>query len=102
MKPDNPEYSTLLNTVVTELRKVVKDAYKPYLENVELKDVINYELHVVCSFLMNFLIKISDTGAKSDGTHMTVLDAWEEFSRIMGTSIHDYMEFCEKTDMTEH
>lgn len=103
MNSKHPDYPELLHNVIFKMREVVKDAYLPFVESAPIDDIVNYELHVTCSFLMNFLIRLTDTGKFANGEKMTVDHAYIEFSRIMASSIEEWKEDQQEcTEMTEH
>ena len=98
MNSRNPEYPNLLHTVATKMKDIVKQEYEPYVENAEISDIVHYELHVVCSFLMSFLIKLSKNAQMTDGSKVSIDHSYAEFSRIMEAAMEDWKHSQEATE----
>lgn len=100
MNSTHEDYPELIHSAVKKMREVVKEEYQPYVENAPTSDIVHYELHVVCSFLMNFLLKLVDNSHFITGEKMTIDHAYDEFTRIFTNSLKDWKE--QQEEVIEH
>lgn len=92
MNRNNPDYPELIRDTVEGMVEVVKNNYEPYFEPATIDDICHYELHVICSFLMRFLIKMKEVSKDSKGNNLTIQMAFDELCIILQRCITEYAE----------
>jgi len=93
MNRKNPEYPDLIKKTVEGMVEVVKNNYTPFMQESSLDDMCHYELHVLCSFVMRFILKIGEFSSTASGGKVTPQMAFDELSTILQGCITDQLKY---------
>jgi hypothetical protein len=89
MNASNPGYAPLLREAVERASLAAGECYEPYLDDSSADDVAHWWLHLHCSFLVQFLMKMRQVAHKPDGQPLTLDEILDEFTRIMKKVVKD-------------